>query len=68
MTARHAEWLLVQPPAMCLLHGDFHILDVECSDTLASWWFNHLDLGPHTVMREAYMLEVEAKMLAEVLG
>jgi hypothetical protein len=49
-------------PTMCLLHGDFHVMDSTCWGAALDWQCAH----PHlegSQSRDAYLLEVERRML-----
>ncbi|MFD5848323.1 hypothetical protein [Streptomyces chartreusis] len=49
-------------PTMCLLHGDFHVMDGDCWSTTLDWRLTHTHLEG-TAARDAYLTAVERRML-----
>jgi hypothetical protein len=53
-------------PTMCLLHGDYHVMDQRCWDTTVDWYFTHPDFEGADG-RDAYLAEVERQMLDNLI-
>ncbi|WP_399559542.1 hypothetical protein OIA45_48905 (plasmid) [Streptomyces chartreusis] len=53
-------------PAMCLKHGDFHIMDGDCWSVTLDWYFTHQTMNEQAD-RDAYLTAVERKMLDNLL-
>jgi hypothetical protein len=53
-------------PTMCLLHGDFHVMEQACWSTALDWQFAHTHLEGDAA-RDAYLTEVERQMLNNLI-
>jgi len=53
-------------PTMCLLHGDFHVMEQACWSTTLDFYFEHQDMGEQA-SRDAYLAAVEREMLNNLL-
>lgn len=51
---------------MCLLHGDFHVMEQACWSVTMDFYFDHSDL-PQQDARDLYLIAVERKMLDNLL-
>jgi hypothetical protein len=49
-------------PSMCLLHGDFHVMDGDCWGATFDWQVAHPHLESQAA-RDAYLAGVERQML-----
>ena len=49
-------------PTMCLLHGDFHVMDPACWGATLDWQLAHPHLEGQA-SRDAYLAAVERTML-----
>ncbi len=49
-------------PTMCLLHGDFHVMEQDCWSVTATFFFARASQDQQAV-RDAYLSQVERKML-----
>lgn len=53
-------------PTMCLLHGDFHVMDQACWSTTLDWQLTHDHLDEQTA-RNFYLAAVEQRMMANLV-
>ncbi|MFD9004479.1 hypothetical protein ACFV0T_26560 [Streptomyces sp. NPDC059582] len=54
-------------PTMCLLHGDFHVMDQICWGTTLDFHFQHQGDMTQQEARDCYLAAVERKMLDNLL-
>lgn len=54
-------------PTMCLLHGDFHVMEQACWSATLDWQFAHTHLEG-VAARDAYLTAVERRMLDNLAG
>lgn len=53
-------------PTMCLLHGDFHVMEQACWSLTMDFYFDHQGV-PEQEARNLYLTAVERKMLDSLL-
>jgi hypothetical protein len=53
-------------PTMCLLHGDFHVMEQPCWSTALDWQLAHNHLEGAAAL-DAYLTDVERQMLNNLI-